>query len=78
MAMDNHASVVHCCAPLASKPVYVRAWFDGGKRRESNLCACGWHVEGAWGMDASNEPSWRQLAHGSILLHPESTVVDAE
>ena len=29
-------------------------------------------------MDASNEPSWRQLAHGSILLHPESTVVDAE
>ena len=78
MAMDNHASEVHCCAPLASKPVYVRAWFDGGKRRESNLCACGWHVEGAWGTDASSEPSWRQLAHGSILLHPESTVVDAE
>ena len=77
-AMDNNASEVHCCDPLSSRPACVRAWFDGGKRRETNSCACGWHVEGAWLADGTNEPTWRRLASGSVLLQSESTVVDAE
>eukprot|EP00973_Karenia_brevis_P089132 12360738-Karenia_brevis.AAC.1 len=77
-AMDDNSSHTWCCEPLECKPKYLRAWFDGGKRPDTHLRACGWHVEGAWLLDGIGQPVWRQLAYGSILLQPEASTVDAE
>jgi hypothetical protein len=42
------------------------------------LAACGWNLEAAWHTDADGRPVWERVAWGSILLAPDTIVVDAE
>ena len=77
-AMNTKTSLVYCCEALDSLPPYLRGCFDGGKRPDEELSACGWQVDAAWQCCDNGQPVWEQLAYGSVQLTPETTVVDAE
>ena len=73
---DNRSStwVNQRCSGIMLK---LCAHFDGGKRGDTTA-ACGWHMQGSPGTDASGQAIWITLAWASVLLDPRVTTVEAE
>ena len=62
---------------LQDRPVCEHGSTAGSAERPTPAPAVGMLKE-AWLADGTNEPTWRLLASGRVLLQSESTVVDAE
>ena len=75
--MDTKASTVWINPERNTALTKLCAHFDGGKR-DDDAAAYGWHLQGSAGMDTDGETEWVTLAHGSVLLDPSVSTVEAE
>ena len=77
LAMDRQESEIWQSSERMPRMQQLRAHFDGGKRGNATA-SCGWHLEGSPAKDRDGHPLWRTIAHGSILLPPDTTTVESE